>query len=176
MFFTKPFALVLSIVAVNAAVAPAGMLHLHYLGIIKLTFKFIVEDRGIIDSITSDVDSVFTQATGVIGSGAKGVFETVTCTPIPPKSCLELIPFSAIGGHAYTVVTSDGGAAITLATGAAGEVTSFAGSQYTIATGDIGAAATGSSAPRTLSIPSSALLVGLLTVLTSAGVGALIAV
>lgn len=40
----------------------------------------------------------------------------------------------AIAGSLATVITSKGGQAITLASGATGEVTSFAGSEYTIAT------------------------------------------
>ena len=41
---------------------------------------------------------------------------------------------TAIGGSVYTEVTSNGGAAITLAASGAGKVTSFAGSVYTVAT------------------------------------------
>lgn len=43
--------------------------------------------------------------------------------------------FAAIGGHAYTVITDEAGDAFTLATGAAGQVTSIGGSLYTVATG-----------------------------------------
>ncbi|KAF8173979.1 hypothetical protein K438DRAFT_1728163 [Mycena galopus ATCC 62051] len=104
--------------------------------------------------ITSDAASVFSVATG----GAAGVFETVT----------------SIGGEAVTVVTSAGGQAITLA--ASGKVTSFAGSEYIIATGAVGATASGNSAPHSMSMPLPTLFVGLLTILTSACVGALITV
>lgn len=65
-----------------------------------------------------------------------------------------------------TVVTSVGGDAITLAGSAGGKVTSFAGAEYTIAVN--------SAVPPKAMQP--ALVAGLLTVLTSACVGALIAV
>lgn len=41
---------------------------------------------------------------------------------------------TAIGGSLATVITSEGGQAITLAGSGAGIVTSFAGSEYTVAT------------------------------------------
>jgi len=50
----------------------------------------------------------------------------------------------AIGGSAYTVITSAGGQAITLAGSGAGVVTTFAGSVYTVATSPAGGAVTGS--------------------------------
>ena len=48
--------------------------------------------------------------------------------------------FLAIGGSLATVVTSEGGQAITLATSGAGKVTSFAGSEYTVATAAVASA------------------------------------
>ncbi|KAG8938677.1 hypothetical protein FRC04_007937 [Tulasnella sp. 424] len=48
----------------------------------------------------------------------------------------------SFAGHAYTVVTSEGGQAITLASDGAGVVTPFAGSVYTVATADVASAAT----------------------------------
>ncbi|KAJ6519716.1 helix-turn-helix transcription factor, AraC type [Mycena sanguinolenta] len=122
---------------------------------------------SIFNSITSDVVSVASVAGGgaesvasQVASGAKGVFETVT----------------SVGGHAVTVVTSAGGEAITLASDGVGELTTFAGSAYIIATNDVGAAVSGNSAPQSMSRPSATLMVGLLTVLTSACVGAMITV
>ena len=53
---------------------------------------------------------------------------------------------AALGGQAYTIVTSAGGEAITLATSGAGVVTSFAGSQYTVATSAAAADATSNAA------------------------------
>lgn len=55
-------------------------------------------------------------------------------------------PRLAAGGSLETVITSDGGQAITLATSGAGVVTSFAGSVYTVATGVANTGAPGSSA------------------------------
>ncbi|KAJ7293476.1 helix-turn-helix transcription factor, AraC type [Mycena rebaudengoi] len=134
MFFTKSILLVLSVTAANVAAAP-----------------------GIIDDITSDLNSIG----GDITKGAAGVFETVT----------------SVGGQAVTVVTSAGGEAITLAGSAGGVVTSFAGSQYTIATGKIGEVS-GKPGAGVAVLPhmSSALFAGLLTVVASACVGALITV
>ncbi|KAG8938350.1 hypothetical protein FRC04_009022 [Tulasnella sp. 424] len=65
-------------------------------------------------------------------------------TPAPAPVDLGSIVDSAtaFGGHAYSVITSEGGRAITLASDGAGVVTSFAGSIYTVATADVASAAT----------------------------------
>ncbi|KAG8958997.1 hypothetical protein FRC05_008252 [Tulasnella sp. 425] len=57
-------------------------------------------------------------------------------------SCFLLSLSVSFGGHAYTVITSEGGQATTLAPDGAGVVTSFAGSVYTVVTADVASAAT----------------------------------
>ena len=96
---------------------------------------------------------------------------------------------AAIGGSLATIVTSEGGKAITLATSGAGVLTSFAGSVYNVATSDI-ASATSTSAGSSTSTqtqtqnaalglhawsPSAQLFTGLLTVLVSMLCGAWVA-
>ncbi|KAK7064311.1 hypothetical protein R3P38DRAFT_2823697 [Favolaschia claudopus] len=111
---------------------------------------------SIFDTITSDIASVGTQIAG----GAEGVFETVT----------------SVGGHAVTVFTSEGGQAWTVATDGVGKAMTFGGSVFTVATGEAGAVATENSAPHSMSMPSTALTVGILTIFTSACLGAMITV
>ncbi|KAF8173975.1 hypothetical protein K438DRAFT_1980537 [Mycena galopus ATCC 62051] len=165
MLFFKSAVLVLSAFgAVNAAPQLESILNAITSEIASVVTGGAAE--SVFDAITSDIASVvaggatdITSDTGsVFSGGAAGVFETVTF----------------IGGEAVTVVTSAGGQAITLA--ASGKVTSFAGSEYIIATGAVGATASGNSAPHSMSMPSPTLFVGLLTILTSACVGALITV
>jgi hypothetical protein len=128
---------------------------------------------SVASQITSGAGSVGTQ----IASGAQGVFETVTCKFAPSLTRYQTHPFCiAAGGHAVTIVTSAGGEAITLATDGVGSVVTFAGSKYTEATGAAGAVISGNSAPHSMSMPSPTLFVGLLTILTSACVGAFITV
>lgn len=95
---------------------------------------------------------------------------------IPP---LTHLPYPAAGGEAATVVTSAGGQAITLAGSAGGVVTSFGGSVYTEATSAANSAASaarsGNSAPGPVSSPfSSSVIISLLAVAVSAGMGALV--
>jgi hypothetical protein len=60
----------------------------------------------------------------------------------------------AFGGSVFTVITSAGGSAITLAESGAGKVTTFAGSVYTVATSAAGTAATGTGyAPKAVDYP-----------------------
>ena len=70
---------------------------------------------------------------GEITSGAGGVFSTVTCQPssiLTPT--LYLIQKIAVGGEAFTIITSEGGKGFTLATSGAGVATSVLGSVYTV--------------------------------------------
>ena len=87
--------------------------------------------------VTSDVGSVVSVGESI----ATGVFETVTCKIFIPVFYLlgaNLLGKLAIGGEAFTIVTSAGGAAITLAGSAGNDIagdftslTSFAGATYT---------------------------------------------
>lgn len=72
--------------------------------------------------------SVFTDATSL-----GGVIATKVTCKREYSSLASLYSNSspAIGGSLATVVTSEGGQAITLATSGAGRVTSFAGATYT---------------------------------------------
>lgn len=89
-------------------------------------------------SYRSQAGSLFNQATSVAGSltsDAGGLFTTVTCELFIRKyyEC-RLMSNVAVAGSLATVITSEGGKAISLASSVVGEVTSFAGSEYTVAT------------------------------------------
>jgi len=79
----------------------------------------------------------------------------------------------AIGGKAYTIITSEGGDAITLAASGAGVVTSKFGSLYTVATAAVATAVNnGATTPSTnMQAP---LLIGIATVMISSMFGAFI--
>ncbi|KAI0253303.1 hypothetical protein BJV78DRAFT_1281109 [Lactifluus subvellereus] len=79
---------------------------------------------SVVDGITSDAGSIFTDATSLGGNLATKV--------------------TSIGGSVFTEVTSIGGGAITLAGSGVGAVTTFGGSVYTVVTGAAASAATGS--------------------------------
>lgn len=78
----------------------------------------------------------------------------------------------AIGGKAYTIITSEGGDAITLAASGAGVVTSKFGSVYTVATAAAATAVNNAATPSTsMQAP---LLIGIATVMISTMLGAFI--
>jgi len=82
---------------------------------------------------------------------------------------------SAIGGSAYTVITSQGGDAITLAASGAGVATSKFGSVYTVATAAV-ASATKKSAATPSANMQAPLLIGIATVIFSTMFGAFITI
>lgn len=89
-----------------------------------------------------------------------------------PYGCLTSLFSLALGGKAYTIITSEGGDAITLATSGAGVITSKFGSVYTVATAAITAANNGAATPSTsMQAP---LLIGIGTVMISTMLGAII--
>ena len=79
----------------------------------------------------------------------------------------------AIGGKPYTIITSVGGDALTLATSGAGVVTSKFGSIYTVATA-AAATAVGHSAATPSASMQAPLLIGIATVMISTMLGAFI--
>lgn len=81
--------------------------------------------------------------------------------------------FTAVGGQAFTVVTSAGGQAFTLATSGAGVATSVFGSVYTVATAAAQNSNNAALGMRGAGL-SSPTVVGLLTVVGSALLGAVI--
>ena len=93
-------------------------------------------------------------------------------------SVLLMHPLLAVGGHAFTIVTSVGGQGLTLAESGAGVVTSVFGSVYTVATG--AAASAASSAASSNAAYGSPLAftslhaVGIATVIGGALIGTLI--
>jgi len=84
----------------------------------------------------------------------------------------EINFLSAFGGSVFTVVTSNGGEAITLATSGAGVVTSFAGQKWTAATSAVDAAVTNNDDNAALSLTAFGFMPGAVTVLCSAIFGA----
>jgi hypothetical protein len=85
--------------------------------------------------------SIFTDATSL--GGEVGTVVTCAYSLHRPGASPSLNSVIAIGGMAFTEVTSAGGAVITLAESGAGVVTTFAGSVYTVATAAAASAATG---------------------------------
>lgn len=107
-----------------------------------------------------------------------GVFQTVTCIWIYILESVSWLNFLfplAIGGKALTIVTSEGGDAITLATSGAGVVTSKFGSIYTVATAAAASAAHNGAATPSTSMQAP-LLIGIATVMISTMLGAIIIV
>jgi hypothetical protein len=82
----------------------------------------------------------------------------------------------AIGGKAYTIITSEGGDAITLATSGAGVVTSKFGSIYTVATAAVASATSKHSAATPSTSMQAPLLIGIVTVMISTIIGAYITI
>ncbi|KAF8316055.1 hypothetical protein DL93DRAFT_787256 [Clavulina sp. PMI_390] len=104
--------------------------------------------------VTSVAGSIFTVATEAAGS----IFTEAT----------------SIAGHEYTVISEDGHKAFTLATDAAGVVTSVGGSVYTAATGSL-PTGTGNSAAGlrpSMAMVSGPVLVSLVTVVSGVFAGA----
>lgn len=81
----------------------------------------------------------------------------------------DLVDFTAAGGRAFTIVTSEGGQALTLAE--SGIPTSAFGSIYTVATAAV-LPSTSSSAATNMHAVTTSMIVGLVTVLGSALLGA----
>ncbi|KAG8966832.1 hypothetical protein FRC05_002395 [Tulasnella sp. 425] len=88
-----------------------------------------------------DLGSIVDSATGAV---ATGFYDFTSAVYSPPSLVCRVFYYISVsfGGHAYSVITSEGGRAITLASDGAGVVTSFAGSIYTVATADVASAAT----------------------------------
>ena len=133
----------------------------------------LIRSPRIVPGLLSTATSVAGSIANVITSNGAGVVEYLTCEPFFFWICWTWTDTGiAEAGHAFTVVTSAGGAGFTLATSGAGEVTSAFGSVYTVAT----AAASSHNAavgPRSFGVTSS-LLVGFATVILSTIVGAVI--
>lgn len=128
-------------------------------------------------SVIGDITSKASEVGGDITSLGGGLVEEVTCeyslrSQISP--CAN--PSPAVGGKAFTIVTSAGGAAITLAGSAGGVLTTFGGQVFTAATQ--AAADVTSKANSAVGAPSSgftsAHVIGLATVVCSALVGAIV--
>ncbi|KAF8168219.1 hypothetical protein B0H34DRAFT_684686 [Crassisporium funariophilum] len=160
--FITAFSALLIAVAVTAAPQPTPVVEL--------------EERqidGIISAITGAGGSVATQITslgGVVGSGALSVGNDITSLGGNLFGSV-----TSIGGVAYTVISSKGGDAITLAASGAGVVTTKFGSVYTVATGAVGSAvASNNAAVLPYSSMQTPLLVGIVTVMLSTLLGAVI--
>lgn len=106
--------------------------------------------------------SLFGDATTI----ADGVIETVTCEQRPLflfRTYLSSLSLTkkkhpaADAGAVFTIVTSQGGSAITLAESAAGQATSFAGHEFTVATGAVASATSVVSKNSAVGRPSSSL-------------------
>lgn len=162
-------------------------IHLSLLSLHRLTYLF---SSAVLSSITSDfgdgTSGIVSVATGVasgatslagdITSLGDGIVEEVTC---PFSNDLHLCArtnslHSAIGGTAVTLLTSQGGKALTLVTGGAGDVTSIGGHAYTFATGAAASAATGASNAGLTQYDASPIFASMLTLVIGAIAGAFV--
>ncbi|KAJ3574082.1 hypothetical protein NP233_g1989 [Leucocoprinus birnbaumii] len=129
--------------------------------------------------VTSDVPSLFSQATSngasvltQVTSVAGSVGSQVT-SAVGGVGGSIVTQVTSAAGHAFTVITSEGGQALTLAE--SGAITSVFGSVYTVATAAVLPSGSNNAAlgMQTAAVASPAI-VGLVTVLGSALLGAVI--
>ncbi|KAJ7596899.1 hypothetical protein C8J56DRAFT_1158910 [Mycena floridula] len=161
MFYRSILFTTLAVCALLSGAAPGNDLQERQIG-------------SVLDSLTSVVGGGATSVIGAItsvGGGAGGAATSVIGSVAGDVTQVADGVFKSVvnaGGTAFTVVTSEGGAVITLATGAAGHLTTFAGAQWT-ALGD----AVNNSASST-SAHTSSICIGLLTVVASSLIGAML--
>jgi len=143
------------------------------------TYTSMTNFSGLISSLVGG--SIFSEATSVVGgavshatsaiAGVGGsIFTEVTCAFSFLRSDQSLFELIAAGGRAFTVITSEGGQALTLAE--SGIPTSAFGSVYTVATAAI-LPSTASSAAG-LHAVTAPTIIGLVAVLGSMLLGAVV--